>query len=146
MPALSLLIIVFLFFITLQSLLKLLAADLKCSNMTVEYAYRCSPTPRPSFTHLACGNSPILLVLHAQIFHTFSYKLAHFCFTCSPYISLKLRQLQLRFTHFFSLELGSYALLVGFADYAFPSFNVVSFNTVSAIETNTMVKALKRGD
>ena len=28
------------------------------------------------------------------------YKFPHFCFSCSPYISLKLWQLQLRFTHF----------------------------------------------
>ena len=30
----------------------------------------------------------------------FTHKFTHFCFSCSPYISLKLQQLQLRFTHF----------------------------------------------
>ena len=39
-------------------------------------------------------------VLHAKTFHTFFYKFMHFRFSCSPYISLKLWQLQLRFTHF----------------------------------------------
>ena len=53
----------------------------------------------PSFTHLT-WKSPVLLVLHAQIFHTYFYKFTHFRFSCSSYISLKLRQFQLKFTHF----------------------------------------------
>ena len=52
-----------------------------------------------SFTHLV-WKSRILLVLHAQIFHTFFISSRNFCFSYSPYISVKLRQLQLRFTHF----------------------------------------------
>ena len=42
----------------------------------------------PHFTLTACTDFPYI-----------SYKFTHFCFSCSPHISLKLRQLQLRFTH-----------------------------------------------
>ena len=58
-----------------------------------------TPSDLPSFKHLP-WKYHIFLVLHTQIFHTIFDKFTHFRFSCSPYISLKLWQLQLRFTHF----------------------------------------------
>ena len=50
---------------------------------------------RTILRHLIWRDSPAFLYLY------FTHKIAiHFCFSCSAYISLNLRQLQLRFTHF----------------------------------------------
>ena len=50
----------------------------------------------PSFTHLAWKSRILLNILHAQTFHAFFYKFMYFHFSCS----LKLWQLQFRFTNF----------------------------------------------
>ena len=64
-----------------------------------------------SFMHLA-WKSRILLALHAQILQSYIfYKFTHFCFSCSPNISLKLWQLQLRFTHFTYSNLAAMGLI-----------------------------------
>ena len=49
---------------------------------------------------------------HAQIFHTIFYKSTHFLFSCSPYSFLKLRSLQLRFTHFVFSNLAAMTVLM----------------------------------
>ena len=45
------------------------------------------------------------------------YKFTHFCFSCSPYISLKLWQLQLRFMHF---TYSNLAAMMRFRPYPHP--------------------------
>ena len=70
-----------------------------CPGQTIVQTCQASRIWRVKVPHFTCTsrtNFPYIF-----------YKFTHFRFSCSPYISLKLRQLQLRFTHFTSSNLAA---------------------------------------
>ena len=73
-----------------------------CKQNSLERPGSVHPTlsaAGPAKLHTFGVKVPHFALTSRTHFPYISYKFTHFRFSCSPYISLKLRQLQLRFTH-----------------------------------------------